>query len=193
MLILESKLIGTPVMSLQTGMRLAVTKKPLIDPANLTIIAYELDGPLLAEKPSFLRIVDVRELGDVGMIIDSNDEFIGKNDVVSIQKIYELNFNLIGLNVINDMKHKLGKVSDSVIDTDTFTVQQICVKKGIIKGLSEPELLIHRSQIIEVNDNAIIVKSTSKKLESIEKPNRLTYLNPFRQTAPQAENSTKTL
>jgi uncharacterized protein YrrD len=177
-------------MSLQTGARLATTKKPLIDPSNLTILAYEVEGPLLSEKPTLLRIADVRELGDIGMIIDSNDEFIGKDDVISIQKIYELNFNLVGLDVIDDMKHKLGKVSDSVIDTDTFTIQQICVKKGMIKGLAEPELLIHRSQIIEVNDYSIIVKSASKKLESIAKPSHLTYMNPFRQASPQTENTT---
>ena len=185
MLILGSRLIGTPIMGLQTGTQLAITKLPIIDPSNLKIVAYEVDGALLTEKPSFIRVADVRELSGVGMIIDSNDEFIGSKDVVAIQKIYELNFKLIGLNVVNQSGHKLGKVDDYSLETDSFVVQQLNVKQGIFKSLSDTELLIHRSQIIEINDWNIIVKSAAKKLEPISKPDKLTYLNPFRPSNPQ--------
>jgi uncharacterized protein YrrD len=120
-----------PIMGLQTGTRLGTTKAPLIDPSNLKIVAYEVEGPRIVERPSYLRIADVRELGRLGMIIDSNDEFVGKDDVVAIKKIIDLNFNLIGLTVIDETKHKLGKVGDFVVDTDSFFFQQITVKKRL--------------------------------------------------------------
>jgi len=189
MLILGSKLIGTPIMGLQTGTRLAVTKTPIIDPADLKIVAYEVDGPMLSERPSFIRIADVRELSDVGMIIDSNDEFIGLKDVIAIQKIHELNFFLIGLNVIDETKHKLGKINNYSLDTDNFIIQQINVKPGILKSLADTELLIHRSQIVEINDVEVIVRTTAKKLAPITKPSQLTYMNPFRSQSPQADSS----
>ena len=189
MLLLGSRLIDTPIMGLQTGTRLAITKSPVIDPSDLKIIAYEVDGPLLVEHPSFIRIADVRELSNVGMIIDSNDEFVGIDDIVALKKIYELNFRLIGLNVIDESKHKLGKVNDYSLDTDSFIIQQLNVKRGIIKSLADTELLIHRTQIVEINDHTITVRTTAKKLEPITKPNQLTYMNPFRSTAPQVESS----
>ena len=185
MLLPGSRLIGTPIMGLQTGTQLAVTKSPVIDPSNLKIIAYEIDGPLLAERPSFIRIADVRELGDVGMIIDSNDEFIGLDDVIAIKKIHDLGFLLIGLNVIDETKRKLGKVDGYSVDTDSFIVQQLKVKRGIIKSMSDTELLIHRSQIVEINDQTIIVRTAVKKLLPITKSNQMTYLNPFRSNTPQ--------
>ena len=77
MLVLGSRLNETPVMSLQTGTRLAVTTQPIIDPSNLRIFAYEIKGPLLTQQPSFLRTADIREYGRLGMIIDSNDEIVG--------------------------------------------------------------------------------------------------------------------
>ncbi len=190
MLILGSRLIDTPIMGLQTSSKLAVTKSPIIDPSNLKILAYEVDGPLLAERPSFIRIADVRELSEIGMIIDSNDEFIGIDDVISIQKINALNFHLIGLNVVNELKQKLGKVEDFSLDTDSFIIQQLNVRPTIIKSLTNASMLIHRSQIIEINNQAVVVKSTAKKLESIIEPKKLTYMNPFRSTAPQPENIT---
>lgn len=190
MLILGSRLIGTPIMGLQTSSRLAITKRPLVDPSNLMIVAYEVDGPLLSEKPAFLRIAEVRELSEIGMIIDSSDEFIGIEDVIAIKKIHDLNFNIIGLNVIDEHKNKLGKVEDYSIDTDSFIIQQLNVRPNIIKSLTSVGLLIHRSQIIEINNQSIIVKSNTKKLESIIEPKKLTYLNPFRSPQPQPDNLT---
>lgn len=175
-------------MGLQTGTKLAQTKQPVIDPSNLKIVAYELEGPMLVENPSFVRIADVRELGNIGMIVDSADEFVGIDDVIALQKIYDLNFKLVGLTVIDDMKHKLGKVSDYVVDTDSFVIQQLNVKQGVIKSLSDTELLIHRKQIIEINDHMVIVRSASKKLDPIAKPARLNYMNPFRSPNTQIEN-----
>jgi len=176
-------------MGLQTGTQLATTKTPVIDPGNLQIVAYEVEGPLLVERPSFIRIADVRELSDVGMIIDSSDEFVGLEDVISIEKIYKLNFRLIGLAVIDQQKHKLGKVSNYSLDTSSFLIQQLNVSRTGLKSLSETELLVHRTQIVEINDKSVIVRSTIQKLQPIEKPAQLNYLNPFRSGATNPENS----
>lgn len=189
MLLLGSRLIGTPIMGLQTGARLAITKIPVIDPSNLKITAYEVEGPLLTERPSLIMIADVRELSNIGMIIDGNDEFIGVNDVIAIKKIYDLGFRLLGLPVVDELRHKLGKVVDYSIDTDSFVIQQLSVKQGVIKSLTDTELLIHRSQIVEINNHAIVVRTTAKKLNPIEKPSQLSYINPFRSQSPQT-NST---
>lgn len=188
MLLLGSTLIGTRIMGLQTGTQLAVTKAPIIDPANLQIVAYEVNGPLLVERPSFIRMADIRELSDVGMIIDSSDEFIGLSDVISIERIHKLKFNLIGLSVTDQSGRRLGKVKDYSLDSNTFIIQQLNVARGALKSLSDTELLIHRSQIIEINDKSIIVRTTARKLEAIEKAD-LSYLNPFRNSSPQPEQA----
>ena len=190
MLVLGSRLNDTPVMSLQTGTRLARTSTPLINPANLKIVAFKLDGPLLSEQPSFLRTADIREMSSVGMIIDSSDELIGLDDVIKIKQLHELNFSLIGMSVIDENRHKLGKVSNYTVDTSSFVIQQLDVQRGILKGLTETSILIHRSQITEINDNAIIVKTTAKRLvpEPVMKATRNNYVNPFRSVSPQTEN-----
>jgi uncharacterized protein YrrD len=191
MLVLGSRLNDTPVMSLQTGTRLAQTSTPLINPEDLKIIAFELEGPLLTEKPSFLRVADIREMSGIGMIIDSSDELIGLDDVIKIKQLYELDFNLIGMNVIDEHKHKLGKVANYTIETGSYVIQQLDVKQGIIRSLANTGVLIHRSQIIEINDNFIIVKSTAKKvtvIPTVEAPQR-DFVNPFRQPSPQPEQT----
>lgn len=186
MLILGSRLIHSPVMSLQTGTRLAHTLKPVIDPANLHILAYEVEGSLLTERPSFVRTKDIREYGRLGMIIDSNDELIGLKDVIRVQKVYELNFPLIGIQVIDEHKRKLGKVDDYTLDTGDFIIQQLNVKRGFLRGIADTGLLINRSQIIEINNTTIVVKAPSvKSAEPVMQSMRGEFSNPFKVHKPQ--------
>lgn len=174
-------------MSLQTGTKLAQTSLALIDPENLKVIAYEVEGSMLAEKPSFIRIADVRELSSVGMIIDSSDEFIGVEDVIRIKELYRLGFKLIDMGVTEETGHKLGKVEDYVLDNASFVIKQLSVKRGIMKSLGETSLLIDRSQIVEINDKNIIVKS-GRKDEPITEAEKQEFVNPFRAPTVQTDN-----
>lgn len=188
MLLLGTHLIATPVMGLQTGTKLADTSMPLVDPSNLKIVAYALEGPLLSERPSFIRMADVRELSDIGMIVDSSDEFIGLDDVIKIKELYELGFNLLGMRVIDEQKHKLGKIDDYSLDSSSFIIEQLNVRRTGIRGITETGLLIHRSQIVEINNHQIVVRSTAIHPELKIQPERRSYVNPFR-SSPQVEQT----
>jgi uncharacterized protein YrrD len=188
MIILGSALIDTPVMGLQTGLELARTARPVIDPKNLAVIAYELKGGNLTDHPSLLRIADVRELSEVGFIVDSSEEFITPSDVVKIDEIYSLNFYLDGMNVTDEKRRKLGKVIDYTLDTTGFVVQQLTVKRPMLQSFNDTELVIHRSQIIEINDDAIVVHSQAKIPEPDRKDVIGSYVNPFRKTDTAKES-----
>lgn len=188
MLISNSRLLKTPVMSLQTGAKLAATSQILVDPRDLTIVAYQLEGPALDENPSFLRPTDVRELSNLGLIVDSSDEFVGLNDVIRITQVYDYGFDLIGLDVIDDNKKKLGKVQSYNLDSSSFSIQQLVVKRPLLKSLGEPELLINRTQVVEVRESYVQVRSTHDT-ESVKNVVR-EYTNPFRSTNVQPETVT---
>lgn len=179
-------------MSLQTGKELARTHTAIINPYNLSIVAYKIEGPHLDENPSYLRIADVRELGSLGMIVDSSDEFVVPEDIITDKHIYELEFVLEGKRVIDDRKKKIGKVADYIIDVDSFVIQQLAVKRPLFKSFTNDELLVHRSQIVEVNDTTIVIKSGKVKTKAKLKPSRH-FVNPFRQTAPQPETTNRRL
>ncbi|HJM04587.1 MAG TPA: PRC-barrel domain-containing protein [Candidatus Saccharimonadaceae bacterium] len=191
MLVLGSRFHNTPVMSLQTGARLATTIRSIVDPTNLTVIAFEVEGPLLSEKPAFLRVEEIREVAPIGMIVDSNDEIVGLDDVVKLKKIYGLEFELVGMPVIDEHKRKLGKIEDFTLETGGFVIQQLNVKRGFLKGLNDTGLLIHRTQVVEITDNEVIVKGAGNKRlpDPVTEPVRHDYVNPFRQPSPQPEQA----
>jgi uncharacterized protein YrrD len=186
MLLSGSQLIGTPVMGLQTGKELARTSTAVVNPHNLSVIAYRIEGSHLDHNPSFLRTADIREMGSLGMIVDSSDEFLEPDDIITEKKIYDLEFALEGKHVVDDHKNKVGKVTDYIVDIDSFVIQQLVVKRPLLKSFSDDELLVHRSQIVEVTDDLIIIKSGKVKEKAESKASRH-YVNPFRQSSPQPE------
>jgi sporulation protein YlmC with PRC-barrel domain len=177
-------------MGLQTGSEIAQTKSAIIDPATLAVIGYILEGPLLEDGIWALRIADVRELSDLGFIVDSADEFIHPEDVLKVNEIYRLNFPLLNMPVVDERRNKLGKVIDFTLETGSFVIQQLTVRRPFLKSFNDTELLIHRSQIIEINDDAIVVHSEAKAPEPELHEVVGSYVNPFRKSdSPAPETS----
>lgn len=185
MLISGDRFTNTPVMSLQTGSELARTVEPVIDPRTLMIVAYRLEGPLLDQDPTLLRIEDIREIGPLGIIIDSADELIAVSDVIKIKEIYELQFHLLGMKVVDEAKHTVGRVAGYTLEAGNFVVQQLRVKRPLLKSFGDTELLVHRSQISKITDHEIIVKSPRvRHTEPIAQPVQ-SFENPFRSQQPE--------
>ena len=185
MLVYASKLLGAPVLSMQATSSIGQISAFVIDPDSLKIIAFFVSGPLI-KNTNILVAKSIREYSKYGCVIDSIDELAEKDDIVKVSKIIDLNFNLNGLRVETKKGTKLGKVIDFTVTPDDFTVQQIIVKRPLVKSFLDPELTIPRSEIVEVTDYKIIVKNEEKtilkKAETTEFiPN---FVNPFRKTEP---------
>lgn len=183
---------GAPLMSLQTGTRLGTIDEAIIDPRQLRVLAYYVDGPNLDEHPSIIRIEDIREIGEVGFIIDSSDDITAPSDIIRLQEVIELNFALPGLRVVDEHKHGLGRVLDYNMDSQTFDVAQLRVRPPLIRMIGVSELLIHRDQIVKITNDRIVVKSTATRVQSVvDRHTPRAYTNPFRGTAPQPDRTTR--
>ena len=194
MLVYSTKLIGTPVLSVQEGGPLGQINAPIVDPDNLKIIAFRLIGPGVDPSRNLLATQSIREYSTFGMVIDSEGELITSSDVVKIEKVLALNFNLIGLKVETKKGTKLGQITDFTIDSDSFLVQQIIVKRPLVKRFIDPELTISRKEIVEVTDYKIIVKDEEKVLrERASKEDFIpNFVNPFRTEPAHSPADTKT-
>jgi sporulation protein YlmC with PRC-barrel domain len=171
-------------MSLQIGGEIGRTLAPVIDPVNLKIVAYSVGGPLIGGgDPDILRTEDVREFGPKGMIIDSAEELVERDDVIKVKEIMGLNFRLVGLKVETKKGVKLGKVENYTVDPDSFMIMQLIVRRPVMKALLDPELTISREEIVEVNDYKIIVKDeeATVKKEVRAKDFVPSFVNPFRE------------
>lgn len=187
MLATSTKLIGTPILSMQAGGAIGQIIDPIIDPDTLKIIAFRLGGgPIPRSGANLLDVSSIREYSSLGMVIDSIDELVSAEDIVKLDKVIKLNFNIIGLKVETKKGSKLGKVADYNVTPDNFTIQQLIIRRPLVKSFVDSELIIHRKEIAEVTDYKIIVKSEEKILKKkAEKEDFVpNFVNPFREKQP---------
>ncbi len=170
-------------MSLQTGTRLATATEAIIDPRTLQVVALFVDGPLLSSKPAVLHTIDIRELSDIGIIVDSDAKLMPLDDLVRLQTVLDYNFELVGLRVADEQGHKLGKVKSYVVDLINFEVQQVYTEHSLLRSFNTIGSTIARSQIVSV-DNAKMVVQSPRISEKVKKPANqqplVPFVNPFR-------------
>ena len=181
MLIEGSKLLKYPILSLHTASRIAEVKGLVIDPNFLKVVAFEISA-VSSKQRLFLEASSVREFSKMGMIVDSDEEFVEKDDVIKLKETIDLGFSLDNMKVVSKKKAMLGRIEDFIINTEDFQIMQLIVKRPIYKALIDPELVIGRSDIHEINDSEIIVKSEEgtimKKSGTLDfVPN---FVNPFK-------------
>lgn len=189
MILLGSAVLNAEIFSIQTGGKVARTTSAIINPANLQIIAFEVSGPLVQQHPALMLLSDVRELSNMGFIVDDIDQFIAPTDVVRVNDVYQLKFDIIGKLVLDEKRHKLGKVIDFTIDTTQFLIMQLSVKRPLFRSFNDTEILVHRSQIIEINNDSIVVHSQAKAPEPELHEVVGSYINPFRKPKQARQNS----
>ena len=181
MLVEGSKLLNYPILSLHTASKIAEVKALIIDPNFLKVVAFEINVAS-SKQCLFLETASVREFSKMGMIVDSDEEFVEQGDVIKLKEMIELGFTLENMKVLSKKKTMLGRVEDFIVTTDDFRVMQLIIKRPIYKSLIDPELVIGRSEIHEINDTEIIVKSEEstimKKSGALDfVPN---FVNPFK-------------
>ena len=184
MLVMNSRIIGTPFLSIQAGGPIATIKSAIIDPNDLKILGFYLEGPLVNRAEA--RILDVRsirEYSQLGMVIDNIEELVAPDDIIKIQNVLELNFDLINLKVRTKKGTKLGHIIDYTLTSEDFIVQQIIVKRPLVKAFIDPELTISRKEIVEITDYEVIIKDEEKVLKArAEKEDFVpNFVNPFRE------------
>jgi sporulation protein YlmC with PRC-barrel domain len=120
MLITIQNMLGAPVMSLQTGQPLATLDGVIIDPHNLKIVAFYVSGPLVEFSPAVLFSEDIREFGEMGAIVDSSDNILSPEGMVRLGEVIDYGFTLEGIWVVDDHKHKLGKVENYTLNPENL-------------------------------------------------------------------------
>jgi uncharacterized protein YrrD len=173
---LNSQLQNISVMSIQSGTALGSTGEPILDPRKLQVVAFHVTGPRL-QGPSVLHVSDIREVGPMGFIVDNADSVMSlDDDLVRLQEVINLNFTLLGKQVVDEHKQKLGKVAEYSIENKGFFIQKIHVGQSMFKSLTNSKLIIHRTQIVELTDRVIVVRSGTVP----QSQGLLQLVNPFR-------------
>lgn len=162
MLQLSGALLKKSVLSLRTGAPVASVTAPIINPNNLKIEGFYCQDRFEKKKQLILLYQDIRDIMGDGYVINDHDVLSEPHELVRLQKIMDINFDLIGKPVVTVSKHKVGKVSDYATEIETMFVQKIYVSQSILKNFTGGSLSIDRNQIQEITPRHIVINDLLK-------------------------------
>lgn len=184
MLVNANHLINAKILDMQLAGPIGEVSEIIVDPDSLKIVAFRVSGPGINRNSNILAVSSIREYSRYGMVIDSADELVADDEVVKISKILELNFSLTGLKVETKKGSKLGTITDFAATSNDFVIQQIIVKRPMVKSFFDPELIISRREIAEITDTKVIVKDEEKTIRAKATTENFVpnFVNPFRKS-----------
>jgi sporulation protein YlmC with PRC-barrel domain len=162
MLQLSAALLNKSVMSLRTGSVIATVTAPIINPDNLKIEGFYCQDRFDKKKELVLLHQDIRDIISNGYVVNDHEVLSEADELVRLKKVLELNFELLGKQVVTVSKQKVGKVSDYATETETMFVQKIYVSQSILKSFTGGSLSIDRNQINEITPSRIIINELLK-------------------------------
>jgi sporulation protein YlmC with PRC-barrel domain len=162
MLQLSTTILDKAVLSLRTGSPVAVVSAAIINPDNLKIEGFYCEDRFTKET-LVLLYQDIRDIAAKGYIVNDHDVLAEPTELVRLQKIMKLGFDLIGKQVVTINKEKVGKVNDYAVETNSMYVQKLYVSQSILKSFTGGNLSIDRNQINEITSKRVIINELFKK------------------------------
>lgn len=155
MLVLSGNLLNKQVLSLRTSTPVASVVGFIINPNNLKIEGFYCQDP----RKDVLVLVtqDIRETVDDGYIVNDYDALVKPEDLVRLKKTMDIDFNPIGKTVVTESKSRIGKVTDFAADLDSMFIIKLYVGQSLLKSFSGGNLIVERTQIIEITPRKIVV------------------------------------
>jgi sporulation protein YlmC with PRC-barrel domain len=158
-----SQLNNLPIISLQTAEAVGFTRSPILEPATLEIVAFNCGALNRSRHPLILMTADIRQLAPDCIVIDTEEELTEPGDVVRLQPLIKKSYSPIGKSVVTDASRRLGSVEDYSINLESNRVQKLFVRQSILQAWIGTNLVIDRTQIMDVTPSQIIVRDTTVK------------------------------
>ncbi len=153
-------MVNKPILSLRTGGQVGTAIAPIINPNNLKIEGWHAVSNH-ARGGGIMLTQDIRDIAPQGFIVNDEDAITEAEELVRLQSILELSFDLVGKTVVTKHRRRLGKVSDYSFEKDSFVIQKLYVSQSLMKSFSGGTLSIDRSQIIEITHKRIVVSDAT--------------------------------
>lgn len=149
-------------MSLRTGGQIATLLSPIINPNNLYIEGWYVEDDK-SRQHLILLSNDIRDVLPQGFVVNDHEVLSGIEELIRLEELIKLKFDLLGLKVTSESGSRYGKISDYAFETKNLFIQKLYVTQSLVKNFNGGSLSIDRSQIIEVTNRRVIIEEPVEK------------------------------
>ena len=157
MLIELSKLNGVPVGSLSEGTRVGTIWRTVVNPDGLRVIGFVVKVGTVFPKMKVVSFMDVVDIDQNGVVINSKDNLLEKDEVVRVGELVKKKFSLLGLAVKDKKKKFFGRVRDAVVETTSGDILRLYSRYLV------SDFVFERSQVEKVTLREVVIGGVSPK------------------------------
>lgn len=169
---------GMPVLALEEGERLGKVRDPLVDPATGRVLALLLDQRTPSGEPQVVASANIHHVGPAAITVANRGSVVPLSRIPRFQELARSKTRLSGKSVITEKGTKLGEVGDLIINTETFEIEGLVLKKLLGEGRRIPA-----EQIRTIGPDAVVVHEAPVP----SKPTRTPPPSPAAPVEPQVE------
>jgi uncharacterized protein YrrD len=151
-----SDIIRKPIVSAETGDRLGSVSDVLLEDGSISLVALVVSDGLLA-KEQVLPLRDVKMLGGDTVLAHQQTGILDLGQWRQSGVKATRSSALRGKPVVTVSGHRLGEVSDLLVDEKTGAFSGLEVAKHDLGGLRTRRSIIQGSQEIRVGPDAVVV------------------------------------
>src|SRR3989338_2272075 len=153
MMLLYSKLIGSPIAELKDSTKIGTISDFVINDTDLTVVAAVVEyGLPMISKKKVVTVADFIHLSKNGIIVKDGDALVELNEVVRIETLYKNKCFGLAQKVVTKSGTYIGHVYDYLIDSTTANIKKLYIKKLL------SDRIIPISAVIAMEGKLITIK-----------------------------------
>ncbi len=165
MILLSNIFSQRRILSLRTGNAIGFAYSPIINAHTFKVEGWyaTLSG---SKESMILPVLELRDIIAKGFVVNDHDAITPTEDMIRLKSVIDEDYTPIGKTVETDDGRKLGKVADYAVDSKSLFIKKLYVKQGLLQSLTSlttHQVIIDRSQIIDVTPSKIIVREATVK------------------------------
>ena len=149
-------IIGKPVVSAETGNRLGSVVDALLEEGGVGLVGLVIDGGLLA-KEHVLPFRDVKTLGGDAVLARSTSGIVGPKEWRLTGAKAIRSSALTGRSVVTIGGHRVGALSDVLVDEKTGVLEAVEIATPHFGGLRTKRAILRASEKMHIGPDAVVV------------------------------------
>lgn len=160
-------LIGKAIISVESGDRLGSISDALMDDATVSLVGLVISGGVLGRE-HVVPFRDVQTLGGDAVLVRSASGVLGAREWRDAGGAATRSSTLKGRPVVTATGHRLGEVSDQLVDEQTGAFGALEVATADFGGLRTRHSQVRAGANIKIGPDAIVVPDGSTDADQVE-------------------------